>query len=76
MKDRIKSNLRRFEFGDKLIMNSKHLLNKLPKIDTEFPELIGIAVCSYCNLNCVHCPPQSKQNKKNHSFMTFDLFKK
>ena len=74
LKSTIKKHIRKYNTGDKLILSFKKLTGRLPVPDMDFPELIGIELCSSCNLKCVHCPPQSETGAPKHGMLDFDLF--
>ena len=72
----IKNEIRKYDVGDKLMWNLKKITGQLSEPDMAFPELVGIEICSSCNLSCVHCPPQTESDSPKHGMMDFELFLK
>lgn len=76
IKRNLKALLKYFDKNDFLITKYKSFAGKMPIPDMEFPNLIGIEVCSYCNLKCVHCAPQTRLLKSEHQILNYELFLK
>ncbi len=72
----LKHQIRKFDTSDKLLLGIKEFAGRIPVPDMEFPELIGIEICSLCNLSCLHCPPQTEIDSPKHGNLDFDLFLK
>ncbi len=53
-------------FGHEFIYQAKKVTGRLPEPDYDFPQHISLEISSFCNLSCVHCPPQSPDYKEYH----------
>jgi len=79
MKELFIEALRKTEIGNNLFFRVKKFLGRLPEPDMEFPELISLEVSSFCNLSCIHCPPQMKEysgGRRKHNNIDIELFYK